>query len=167
MNWTSYFSVSQDRDVFTVASDYQLAKLLQQNIVFFRLENEHLNNCGDFRAVRNISIAPLSNNIDYALIEYKLAKEPGIRNRPRTVPCAMMIYEEKMMTTNNITVFGNNPTFTCDITLVLDVNEINAITRPMGFINHCSLLSLGDSNSPYPILRIGNLNKLLKHSKSV
>ena len=26
---------------------------------FFRLENEHLNNCGGFRAVRNISIAPL------------------------------------------------------------------------------------------------------------
>ena len=26
---------------------------------FFRLENEHLNNCGEFRAVRDISIAPL------------------------------------------------------------------------------------------------------------
>ena len=27
---------------------------------FFRLENEHLNNCGGFRAVRDISIAPLA-----------------------------------------------------------------------------------------------------------
>ena len=27
---------------------------------FFRLENEHLNNCGEFRAVRNISVAPMS-----------------------------------------------------------------------------------------------------------
>lgn len=27
---------------------------------FFRLENEHLNNCGEFRAVRDISIAPIS-----------------------------------------------------------------------------------------------------------
>ena len=26
---------------------------------FFRLENEHLNNCGDFRVVRDISIHPL------------------------------------------------------------------------------------------------------------
>ena len=26
---------------------------------FFRLENEHLNNCGEFRAVRDISINPL------------------------------------------------------------------------------------------------------------
>ena len=29
---------------------------------FFRLENEHLNNCGEFRAVRDISLAPLSQN---------------------------------------------------------------------------------------------------------
>ncbi|TMS20791.1 Xenotropic and polytropic retrovirus receptor 1 [Larimichthys crocea] len=27
---------------------------------FFRLENEHLNNCGEFRAVRDISVAPLN-----------------------------------------------------------------------------------------------------------
>ncbi|KAH9419277.1 Xenotropic and polytropic retrovirus receptor 1 [Dermatophagoides pteronyssinus] len=27
---------------------------------FFRLENEHLNNCGEFRAVRDISIAPIT-----------------------------------------------------------------------------------------------------------
>lgn len=26
---------------------------------FFRLENEHLNNCGEFRAVRDIKIKPL------------------------------------------------------------------------------------------------------------
>ena len=26
---------------------------------FFRLENEHLNNCGNFRAVRDISVAPI------------------------------------------------------------------------------------------------------------
>ena len=27
---------------------------------FFRLENEHLNNCGQFRVVRDISIQPLN-----------------------------------------------------------------------------------------------------------
>lgn len=26
---------------------------------YFRLENEHLNNCGKFRAVRDISVAPM------------------------------------------------------------------------------------------------------------
>ena len=29
---------------------------------FFRLENEHLNNCGQFRAVRDISIVPIDSN---------------------------------------------------------------------------------------------------------
>ena len=31
---------------------------------YFRLENEHLNNCGAFRAVRDISVRPLSTNLD-------------------------------------------------------------------------------------------------------
>ena len=30
---------------------------------FFRLENEHLNNCGEFRAVRDIYLAPLSDDL--------------------------------------------------------------------------------------------------------
>ena len=29
---------------------------------FFRVENEHLNNCGQFRAVRDISVYPLNLN---------------------------------------------------------------------------------------------------------
>lgn len=29
---------------------------------FFRLENEHLNNCGKFRAVRDISVAPIDSS---------------------------------------------------------------------------------------------------------
>ncbi|KAF7493666.1 Xenotropic and polytropic retrovirus receptor 1 [Sarcoptes scabiei] len=32
------------------------------SIELFRLENEHLNNCGEFRAVRDISIAPINLN---------------------------------------------------------------------------------------------------------
>ena len=31
---------------------------------FFRLENEHLNNCGQFRAVRDISIKPDKEVLD-------------------------------------------------------------------------------------------------------
>jgi hypothetical protein len=92
---------------------------------FFRLENEHLNNCGEFRAVRDISIAPVSNDIDYALIEYKLSKEPGIRNRRRIVPKEMTSVQEEISTTDDTTVFSNNPTSTCDTTSVIDVDEIN------------------------------------------
>ncbi len=49
---------------------------------FFRLENEHLNNCGQFRAVRDISIAPIDSN-DQSMLE-KLMDEPdGVVNRRR------------------------------------------------------------------------------------
>jgi hypothetical protein len=46
---------------------------------FFRLENEHLNNCGEFRAVRDISIAPIDtrdqeNSVD-AMISNPLVKQ--------------------------------------------------------------------------------------------
>ena len=36
---------------------------------FFRLENEHLNNCGQFRAVRDISIGPIDSNVEQQLID--------------------------------------------------------------------------------------------------
>ncbi len=46
---------------------------------FFRLENEHLNNCGEFRAVRDISIAPIDtrdqeNSVD-TIISNPLVKQ--------------------------------------------------------------------------------------------
>ena len=41
----------------TIAAMFELFRRFVWN--FFRLENEHLNNCGEFRAVRDISIAPL------------------------------------------------------------------------------------------------------------
>nr|XP_019956657.1 PREDICTED: xenotropic and polytropic retrovirus receptor 1 homolog [Paralichthys olivaceus] len=47
---------------------------------FFRLENEHLNNCGEFRAVRDISVAPL-NADDQTLLEQMMDLEDGVRNR--------------------------------------------------------------------------------------
>ena len=52
---------------------------------FFRLENEHLNNCGQFRAVRNISIVPISETFDPGTIEDMMDREVGIRNRPRSI----------------------------------------------------------------------------------
>ncbi|XP_046733957.1 xenotropic and polytropic retrovirus receptor 1-like isoform X1 [Diprion similis] len=47
---------------------------------FFRLENEHLNNCGKFRAVRDISIAPM-DRCDHTQILRMMDATDGVRNR--------------------------------------------------------------------------------------
>lgn len=47
---------------------------------FFRLENEHLNNCGKFRAVRDISIHPIDSS-DQALILRMMDEDDGVVNR--------------------------------------------------------------------------------------
>jgi hypothetical protein len=44
------------------------------------LENEHLNNCGKFRAVRDISVAPLDTS-DQMLIVRMMDEEDGVINR--------------------------------------------------------------------------------------
>jgi hypothetical protein len=51
---------------------------------FFRLENEHLNNCGQFRAVRDISIRPIQIT-DLGLIEKMMDEEDGVVNRQYTL----------------------------------------------------------------------------------
>lgn len=47
---------------------------------FFRLENEHLNNCGKFRAVRDISIAPIDSS-DQTIILRMMDDYDGVENR--------------------------------------------------------------------------------------
>lgn len=47
---------------------------------FFRLENEHLNNCGKFRAVRDISIAPIDSS-DQTTILRMMDEYDGVANR--------------------------------------------------------------------------------------
>jgi xenotropic and polytropic retrovirus receptor 1 len=47
---------------------------------FFRLENEHLNNCGKFRAVRDISIAPIDSS-DQTTILRMMDEYEGVVNR--------------------------------------------------------------------------------------
>lgn len=49
---------------------------------FFRLENEHLNNCGKFRAVRDISVAPLDSS-DQIQILRMMDEDDGVINRGR------------------------------------------------------------------------------------
>lgn len=48
---------------------------------YFRLENEHLNNCGNFRAVRDISVAPISGSSDEAMILKMMDEDDGVVNR--------------------------------------------------------------------------------------
>lgn len=47
---------------------------------FFRLENEHLNNCGKFRAVRDISVAPMDSS-DQTQILRMMDDQDGVTNR--------------------------------------------------------------------------------------
>lgn len=47
---------------------------------FFRLENEHLNNCGKFRAVRDISVAPIDSSDQIQIIRM-MDDEDGVMNR--------------------------------------------------------------------------------------
>nr|CAH7713006.1 unnamed protein product [Callosobruchus chinensis] len=47
---------------------------------FFRLENEHLNNCGKFRAVRDISVAPIDSSDQMQIIRM-MDEEDGVVNR--------------------------------------------------------------------------------------
>lgn len=47
---------------------------------FFRLENEHLNNCGKFRAVRDISVAPIDSG-NQALLVRMMDEPSGVVNR--------------------------------------------------------------------------------------
>ncbi|PIK45820.1 putative xenotropic and polytropic retrovirus receptor 1-like [Apostichopus japonicus] len=76
-----YFAVVEDfilRFAWTIALSFNLSGLLETDVIvtifavlevfrrfvwnFLRLENEHLNNCGQFRAVRDISIKPAKSN---------------------------------------------------------------------------------------------------------
>lgn len=47
---------------------------------FFRLENEHLNNCGNFRAVRDISVAPIESS-DQENILRMMDSDDGVVHR--------------------------------------------------------------------------------------
>ena len=76
--WTYYFAIFEDfilRYTWALSISLTEAGIMHSHIIvsifaplevfrrfvwnYFRLENEHLNNCGNFRAVRDISIAPI------------------------------------------------------------------------------------------------------------
>nr|XP_023021886.1 xenotropic and polytropic retrovirus receptor 1-like [Leptinotarsa decemlineata] len=63
---------------------------------FFRLENEHLNNCGKFRAVRDISVAPLDTS-DQMLIVRMMDEEDGVTNRRKRKNATKNSVEPRIM----------------------------------------------------------------------
>merc|ERR1712226_1614299 len=64
---------------------------------FFRLENEHLNNCGEFRATRDISIAPLED--DHQALLCEIMDNPEMIIRKRTPNYGNIQYSDE---TNNL-----------------------------------------------------------------
>ncbi|KAF7695574.1 xenotropic and polytropic retrovirus receptor 1a isoform X1 [Silurus meridionalis] len=75
---TNITNVSSADVVATVLAPLEVFRRFVWN--FFRLENEHLNNCGEFRAVRDISVAPL-NADDQTLLEQMMDHEDGVKHR--------------------------------------------------------------------------------------
>lgn len=69
---------------------------------FFRLENEHLNNCGKFRAVRDISIAPIDFS-DSAQIVRMMDEELGVTNRKKrkSLPTKKTFKDDKLQLVND------------------------------------------------------------------
>ncbi|XP_062550648.1 solute carrier family 53 member 1 [Armigeres subalbatus] len=101
-NWFYYFAIVEDlilRFGWTLSMSLIEMGYIEREIIvsilsplevfrrfiwnYFRLENEHLNNCGNFRAVRDISVAPMDCS-DQTTILRMMDEEDGVRNR-RTV----------------------------------------------------------------------------------
>jgi len=75
---------------------------------FFRLENEHLNNCGKFRAVRDISVAPIDSS-DHTQIIRMMDEENGVINRkPQRKSVKKSTKEDKkqLLAKDNISELG-------------------------------------------------------------
>lgn len=65
--------------IFTILAPLEVFRRFIWN--YFRLENEHLNNCGNFRAVRDISVAPLTGSSDETTILKMMDDYDGVFNR--------------------------------------------------------------------------------------
>ncbi|XP_024084092.1 xenotropic and polytropic retrovirus receptor 1 homolog isoform X2 [Cimex lectularius] len=98
-NWYYYFAIIEDlilrfgwvlsmslTEMGYIHSELMVAILAPLEVFrrfvwnFFRLENEHLNNCGKFRAVRDISVAPMDTS-DQAVILRMMDSAEGVFNR--------------------------------------------------------------------------------------
>lgn len=64
--------------MMTILSPFEVFRRFIWN--YFRLENEHLNNCGKFRAVRDISVAPMDCS-DQNMILRMMDEDHGVVHR--------------------------------------------------------------------------------------
>ncbi|KAK6617882.1 hypothetical protein RUM43_014111 [Polyplax serrata] len=100
-NWTYYFAIFEDfilRFTWALSISLTEAGVMHSDVIvsifaplevfrrfiwnYFRLENEHLNNCGKFRAVRDISVAPLDTSDQIQIIKM-MDEAEGVSNRRR------------------------------------------------------------------------------------
>ena len=72
LKYKGYLTIENSEWVVTILALFEVIRRFIWN--FFRLENEHLNNCGKFRAVRDISVAPIDTNDQTDII--KIMDEP-------------------------------------------------------------------------------------------
>jgi xenotropic and polytropic retrovirus receptor 1 len=82
--WTLSMSLIEmgyiDSDlIFSILAPLEVFRRFVWN--YFRLENEHLNNCGNFRAVRDISVAPISGSSDEVMILKIMDEDDFVVNR--------------------------------------------------------------------------------------
>ncbi|KAJ9588311.1 hypothetical protein L9F63_018309, partial [Diploptera punctata] len=72
---------------------------------FFRLENEHLNNCGKFRAVRDISVAPIDSS-DQTQIIKMMDEIDGVIHRRKKKPPKKKEDKQKLIPEQSIEETG-------------------------------------------------------------
>jgi hypothetical protein len=76
---------------------------------FFRLENEHLNNCGKFRAVRDISVAPIDSS-DQSHIIRMMDEEDGVIHRRQRKPSRKVKEDkQKLLSEEAVEELDNSP----------------------------------------------------------
>ncbi|KAL3275926.1 hypothetical protein HHI36_020662 [Cryptolaemus montrouzieri] len=77
----------------TILAPFEVFRRFMWN--FFRLENEHLNNVGKFRAVRDISVAPLDSS-DQMIILKMMDEVDGVTNRRKKKSIAKKKEEQRL-----------------------------------------------------------------------
>jgi hypothetical protein len=81
---------------------------------FFRLENEHLNNCGKFRAVRDISVAPIDSS-DQSQIIRMMDEDDGVVNRGKIKKTGKKKEEKRPLLEESIANFKTIPLSTMQV----------------------------------------------------
>lgn len=68
--------------MMTILSPFEVFRRFMWN--YFRLENEHLNNCGKFRAVRDLSVAPIDCSDQTTIVRMMDDNDGVIHRRTKT-----------------------------------------------------------------------------------